>query len=70
MPEIVVNGVTGLVVPPNDVPALTAALETLHRDPVRTRGMGRASRERVVNSFTWDRVVERCLDAYESALRN
>ena len=42
MPEIVVDGETGLIVPPEDPPALAAAILSLLRDPVRSRAMGEA----------------------------
>jgi glycosyltransferase involved in cell wall biosynthesis len=64
MPEIVVHGVTGLVVPPNDVAALRAAVCDLRSDPERAEEMGRRGRERVLAEFTWSAVVDRCLQAY------
>lgn len=64
MPEVVVHGVTGLVVPPNDVGALRAALYEMRDHPDRAAAMGRHGRERVLAEFTWAAVVERCLQAY------
>jgi glycosyltransferase involved in cell wall biosynthesis len=64
MPEIVVHGVTGLVVPPNDVGALRRALCELRDHPERATEMGRRGRERVLAEFTWPAVVDRCLQAY------
>jgi glycosyltransferase involved in cell wall biosynthesis len=64
MPEIVVDGVTGLVVPPNDPAALGNALRMVMSDPDRRRRMGHAGRRRVLERFTWPAVVERCLTIY------
>jgi glycosyltransferase involved in cell wall biosynthesis len=64
MPEVVVEGETGLIVPPNDPPALRAALERLRDDPAEADRMGRAGRHRVLDRFTWPAVVRRCLDIY------
>ncbi len=64
LPEILVDGVTGRVVPPNDVPALREALVALRDNPAETERMGRAGRERAASQFTWQAVVDRCLDAY------
>ena len=64
LPEIVVDGVTGLVVPPNDLDALTRALCTMRDHPARAAEMGRLGRERARREFTWDAVVDRCLQAY------
>ena len=65
LPEIVEDGVTGFVVPPNDSTALRDRLETFRLHPERARAMGEAARERMLERFTWDRVVARCLEAYE-----
>ena len=45
---LVRDGVEGLVVPPDDAPALAAALVRLARDPALVAGLGAAARRRVV----------------------
>ena len=67
MPEVVEDGVTGFVVPPNDPRALGERLAWLHRHRDEAEGMGRAGRRRVLTQFTWPIVVERCLEAYRDA---
>jgi glycosyltransferase involved in cell wall biosynthesis len=67
LPEVVEDGVSGFVVPPNDPAALRAALVRLRDDPAAAAAMGRAARRRVLDRFTWPAVVRRCLDAYEAA---
>jgi colanic acid/amylovoran biosynthesis glycosyltransferase len=52
IPELVEEGVTGLLVPPGDPAALAAALERLARDPVLRERLGRAARKRVVREFS------------------
>lgn len=64
MPEVVENGVSGLVVPPNDPIAMGAKLAWLRDHPVEAAAMGRAARKRVLNLFSWPAVVERCLKVY------
>jgi glycosyltransferase involved in cell wall biosynthesis len=66
MPEVVEDGVTGFVVPPNDPAALGGRLRWLRDHPEQARAMGRAARSRVLERFTWPRVVRRCLDIYAS----
>ena len=66
MPEVVEDGVTGFIVPPNDPAALGAKLRYLRDHPDEAARMGAAARRRVVDHFTWDRVVDRCLAAYEA----
>lgn len=64
MPELVVDGQTGLLVPPGDSQALGEAVEGLLDDSARARRLGEAAREHVLAHFTWRRVAERCLAAY------
>jgi glycosyltransferase involved in cell wall biosynthesis len=52
--EIVVNGETGLLVTPGDVPALTAALGELCGDEALRARLGRAGRDRAATSFRPD----------------
>ncbi len=69
MPEIVQDGVTGFIVPPNDPGALAERICWLRDHPSEAQKMGRAGRLRVLDKFTWPAVVRRCLTAYENALR-
>ena len=50
--QVVVDGATGLLVPPADTEQLVAALVTLLEDPARAREMGAAGRERVESLFS------------------
>jgi colanic acid/amylovoran biosynthesis glycosyltransferase len=51
IPELIEDGVTGLLVPPGDPEALANALRTLYRDPPRALSLGQAGRRRVVAEF-------------------
>jgi glycosyltransferase involved in cell wall biosynthesis len=64
LPEVVEDGVTGLVVPRGDVPALTSAIGSLLEDPERRRRMGVAGRRRAVERFDWDRSAEQFEQVY------
>lgn len=64
MPEVVEHGRTGFCVAPNSPEAIRLRLTELRDDPGMVQRMGRAARERVATRFTWDRVVDRCLEAY------
>lgn len=64
MPEIVEDGTSGLIVDPNDPEQLREKLLWLKAHPEEARRMGVAGRRRVLERFTWDQVVERCLEIY------
>jgi len=51
------DGETGIVVPPTDVVAITAAIGSLLRDDARRRSMGEAARRAVETHYNWDRVA-------------
>ncbi|SMC22447.1 Glycosyltransferase involved in cell wall bisynthesis [Desulfacinum hydrothermale DSM 13146] len=57
VPELVEDGVSGLLVPPNDAPALASALERVLRDRDLAARLAAAGRERALCHFTLDRVV-------------
>jgi len=65
LPEVVEDGVTGILVPPGDPKALAEAIVCLLRDPDLRRRMGQAGRERVLAEFTVDQVIEQTLNVYE-----
>jgi glycosyltransferase involved in cell wall biosynthesis len=67
LPEVVADGVAGFLVPPNDPEALAGRLRWLLGHPAEAQAMGVAARARVLERFTWDAVVTRCLDAYAEA---
>ncbi len=52
VPEIVVDGVTGYLVPMSDAPAMAAAIGRLLAHPAEAAEMGRKGRERIVGKFT------------------
>ena len=66
--EAVREGETGLLVPPQSPPALAAALETLLADPARAAAMGQAGRERVAVEFSWEKMLARYEELYQSLL--
>lgn len=68
--EAVVDGATGLLVPPNDATALARALQDLITHPERRAGFGRAARTRVVETFNWPVIAQAWLDIVERVLHN
>lgn len=66
LPETVIDGKTGLVVPPNDVEALTSSVRMLLTDPDRARQLGLNGRELVRENFTLDAYAEEMIAQYGS----
>ena len=69
LPEVVEDGVTGILVPPGNSEALADAIIRLLRDPDLRQRMGWAGQERVRAEFTVDQVVAQTLAVYESVVR-
>jgi glycosyltransferase involved in cell wall biosynthesis len=66
MPEVVEHEVTGFVVPPNDPASLRTRLEWLRDNRDSAVELGIRGRERVLQHFKWEQVVQRCLEAYQT----
>jgi glycogen synthase len=80
IPEVVVDGETGLLVPfesaggtsfePRDAARferdLAAAIMELIRDPERREGMARAGRQRAVDHFSWTSIAEQTVALYRA----
>lgn len=65
--DVVVDGENGIIIPPDDLDALTAAIEHLYHRPELGIAMGQAGRTRMVEQFTWDHFRSRLLEAYRVA---
>jgi glycosyltransferase involved in cell wall biosynthesis len=68
VPEVVLDGETGLLVPKGDAAALAAAIGRLLDDPELGRRMGEAGRRHVLGRFSWKKHADEMMNVYESAL--
>lgn len=68
VPEVIAEGETGLLVPPQDPTAIAAAILALLDDPERRREMGRAANERVASCFSRQAMAEGMLAVYRRLL--
>jgi glycosyltransferase involved in cell wall biosynthesis len=66
--DLVVDGETGLLVPPRDTRALREALDRLLGDRELRRRFGEAARERAQERFSWDAVTEATIGVYRMAV--
>ena len=67
--DIVVDGVTGLLVPPRSPHAVATAVRELIADPVQHGAFGVAGRDRAETRYSWGRAVVDLVGAYERAVR-
>ncbi len=66
LPDKVVDGESGFLVPPGDVDALSEALA--RTGAVDARAFGQAGRRRCEETFGWDVVIDRYVDVYRSLI--
>jgi starch synthase len=64
IPEVVADGVTGLLVSPDDPAALAMALNTVLTQPSLATSMGQEGRDRAVSEFGWRAVAEQTAALY------
>jgi glycosyltransferase involved in cell wall biosynthesis len=64
-PELVVDGVSGFVVPPRDAQGLADAIEKLYRDDDLRKRMGDAARERIATEFRNEDTVRKTIALYK-----
>jgi len=64
IPEVVVDGETGRLVPPDDPAALAAGMLELARDETLRARLGAAGHRRVLTRFGLDRMVDETIEVY------
>jgi len=65
LPEIVKENVNGWIVKPNDPKGLGEILEFIRNNPEDAGIKGEAARRGILEDFSWEKTVKRCLKAYE-----
>ena len=68
IPELVQDGVTGILAPPNDLDGFCLALERLISDSALRQRLGNAGRERVRTLFSAQRMTEEFQQLYQAAI--
>ncbi len=68
VPEVVVDGETGVLVPPSDVKALAEGMLRLAGDPATRARLGTNGRARVAAAFGLDRMIDETIGVYREVL--
>ncbi|MGO4956733.1 glycosyltransferase family 4 protein [Luteococcus sp. Sow4_B9] len=68
IPQVVLDGQTGVLVPPSDPAALAAAIDALVARPERARQLGRAGRDLMERQHSWAHVLAATLAPLEGRL--
>ena len=69
LPEVVENGVTGIVVPPRAPEKTAEAIEKLVLDEKLRKQMGEAGRKRVAKFYDWNKNVEQMIEIYKGLIK-
>lgn len=68
IPEIVENGRTGLLVPPNDSEALAKAIIQLLKNDELRKEMGENAYKKMKEELSWDKIAEKTIEVYKVIL--
>jgi glycosyltransferase involved in cell wall biosynthesis len=69
IPDVVVDGVSGILVPEKSPEALASAFKKLSSDAGLVRDLLAGAQKRIAECFTWDGIIERQVRAYEKCLK-
>ena len=65
IPDVVVDGESGILVPEKDPAALADAFKRLEADPTLIQKLLAGARKRIEKCFTWDGIIERQVEVYK-----
>jgi glycosyltransferase involved in cell wall biosynthesis len=68
IPDVVIDGESGILVPEKDPVALADAFKKLAADPSFTEQLLAGARKRISECFTWDGIIERQVEVYKKVV--
>jgi glycosyltransferase involved in cell wall biosynthesis len=68
IPDVVVHGKNGLLIPPGDSNAIAAAIIRLKTDSQLRERMGTLNRKCVEKFYSWDRISEKFIELYQQVV--
>jgi glycosyltransferase involved in cell wall biosynthesis len=69
IPEIIINGVNGFIMKPEDSEGLSDIVIELFRDQEKAEAIGKAGRRTVEEMFFWENIGEQYIVKLESFIR-
>lgn len=69
LPEVTLDGITGLVVPKENPQAAADAIEKLVLNPQLRLQMGLAGKEHVSTTYSWDTCIENMIQVFENTIQ-
>ena len=70
IPDVIIDGESGILVPEKDPIALANAFKRLADDPSLTTKLLAGARKRIDECFTWDGIIERQVEVYKRVVRD
>jgi len=70
IPDVVVDGESGILVPEKDTVALADAFKRLEANPTLIQKLLAGARKRIDECFTWDGIIERQVEVYKRLQRS
>jgi len=68
VPQIVLNGKTGILIKPKEVNDLVYALEKLIENPLLSKKMGEIGRKRMEEEYSWEIICKKIENAYQEVI--
>ena len=65
IPDVVVDGLSGILVPEKDPKALADAFKRLAADPALVQKLLEGSQKHITACFTWDGIIQRQIEVYK-----
>jgi glycosyltransferase involved in cell wall biosynthesis len=70
LPEIIEDGVTGLLIPPEDPDAIANAIIRMAKEKEGAKELAKRGKEKVLENYTFQQMINRTNEVYQHVLNN